>query len=52
MKTLIFETCRDICEDPYKIICFAYEIRKQDAEQESKENTQKDYYTNLLLKDV
>lgn len=28
MKQKIKDNCKEICEDPYKLICFAYEVRK------------------------
>ena len=52
MKQKIGDNCKEICEDPYKLVCFAYEIRKQDAEEEQKKGTEKDYFTKYLLKDV
>lgn len=33
MKQLIIDSCKEVCEDPQKLICFAYEVRKQDAEE-------------------
>ena len=52
MKQKIKDNCKEICSDPYKLVCFAYEIRKQDAEEEQKKGTEKDYFTKYLLKDV
>ena len=33
MQLKLIDTSKDVCTDPYKLICFGYEIRKQDYEQ-------------------
>ena len=52
MQNKLVENCKDVCANPSKLVCFGYEIRKQDYEQEKKEGTDKDLYTNLFLKDI
>ena len=37
------------CEDPKDMICYAFEVRKQDAEQEMKGKRPKDFFTEVLL---
>ena len=53
MKAKIQEISAEVCEDPYDLVCYAYEVRKQDGEQmNGAKKRPENYYTNLLLGDV
>lgn len=43
------KTIKEICQDYKNIFPFAYEVRKQDAEQEFKNISVRNYYTELIF---